>query len=58
MLDASVFSAAGLPVPDGLLKEEFLSIANALAASGKLCGVALMAFDAARDADRNLFENE
>jgi arginase len=51
VLDTSVFSAAGLPVPDGLLKGEFLGIAKALARSGKLCGASLMAFDAARDVD-------
>jgi arginase len=51
VLDTSVFSAAGLPVPDGLLKEEFLGIAKALVDGGKLCGVALMAFDAAKDVD-------
>lgn len=53
VLDASVFSAAGLPVPDGLQKEEFLTIAKALAATGELCGVALMAFDAAKDIDES-----
>jgi arginase len=60
VLDASVFSAAGLPVPDGLLKEEFLCIVKALVKSGLLCGVALMSFDAAKDADgsqaRNIVE--
>jgi arginase len=49
VLDSSVFSAAGLPVPDGLLKEEFLSIARVLSGSGKLCGLGLMSFDALRD---------
>jgi arginase len=53
VIDSSVFSAAGLPVPDGLLKNEFLSITRALAGSGKLCCVALMAFDAAKDVDGN-----
>jgi arginase len=51
VLDTSVFSAQGLPVPDGLSKEEFQSILKLLARSGKLCGVALMVFDAAKDAD-------
>ena len=50
-LDPSVFSAQGLPVPDGLSKEEFQSTLKVLATSGKLCGVALMVFDAAKDAD-------
>jgi arginase len=49
VLDNSVFSAAGLPVPDGLLKEEFLSIARILSGSGKLCGLGLMSFDPSRD---------
>jgi arginase len=51
VLDTSVFSAQGLPVPDGLSKEEFQSALKILVGSGKLCGVALMAFDAAKDAD-------
>jgi arginase len=51
VLDTSVFSAQGLPVPDGLSKEEFQSTLKVLVTSGKLCGVALMAFDAAKDAD-------
>jgi arginase family enzyme len=46
-----VFSAQGLPVPDGLSKEEFQSALKVLVRSGKLCGVALMVFDAAKDAD-------
>jgi arginase len=51
VLDMSVFSAQGLPVPDGLSKEEFQSTIKVLVKSGKLCGVALMVFDAAKDAD-------
>jgi arginase len=51
VLDKSVFSAQGLPVPDGLSKEEFRSTIKVLAKNGKLCGVALMVFDAAKDAD-------
>ena len=51
VLDTSVFSAQGLPVPDGLSKEEFQSTLKVLVTSGKLCGVALMAFDASKDAD-------
>jgi arginase family enzyme len=38
-------------VPDGLSKEEFQSALKVLVRSGKLCGVALMVFDAAKDAD-------
>ena len=49
VVDSSVFSAAGLPVPDGLLKEEFLSITRGLSKSGKLYGLGLMSFDASRD---------
>jgi arginase len=51
VLDKSVFSAQGLPVPDGLSKKEFRSTLKVLVTSGKLCGVALMVFDAAKDAD-------
>jgi arginase len=51
VLDGSVFSAAGLPVPDGLSKQELISIVKALVRSGKLCGVGLMSFDAAKDPD-------
>jgi arginase len=51
VLDASVVSATGLPVPDGLMEKEFQSVVRGLAESGELCGVSLMAFDAAKDAD-------
>jgi arginase len=51
VLDTSVFSAQGLPVPDGLSKEEFQNTLKVLVKSGKLCGVSLMVFDAAKDAD-------
>jgi len=51
VLDTSVFSAQGLPVPDGLSKEEFQSTLKVLVRSGKLCSVAFMVFDAAKDAD-------
>jgi arginase len=51
VLDPSVFSAQGLPVSDGLSKEEFQSTLRVLVKSGKLCGMALMVFDAAKDAD-------
>jgi arginase len=53
VLDQSVFSAQGLPVPDGLSRGEFQSTSKALAKHGKLCGVALTAFDAAKDSDGN-----
>jgi arginase len=51
VLDESEFPAQGLPVPDGLSKEEFQSTLRVLLKSGKLCGLALMVFDAAKDAD-------
>jgi arginase len=51
VLDESVFSASGLPVPDGLSKGEFRSTFKAMAERGKLCAVTLTAFDAAKDAD-------
>jgi arginase len=51
VLDESVFSAQGLPVPDGLSREEFQNTMKALAKCGKLCGVALTAFDASKDFD-------
>jgi len=51
VLDESVFSAQGLPVPDGLSKEEFQGALKVLVKSGKLCGLAVMAFDAAKDVD-------
>jgi arginase len=53
VLDESVFSAQGLPVPDGLSKEEFQSTLKVLVKSGKLCALSLMVFDAAKDADGN-----
>lgn len=49
VLDESVCSAQGLPVPDGLSKGEFSTTFKSLAKSGKLCGVTLTAFDAAKD---------
>jgi arginase len=51
VIDASVFSAAGLPVADGLSKEEFQATVQGLVRSGRICGVMLAAFDAAKDAD-------
>jgi arginase len=49
VLDGSAFSAAGLPVPDGLSKQEFVGIVKTLVRSGKLCGLGLMSFDPAKD---------
>lgn len=60
VLDESAFSASGLPVADGLTKEEFQIALKMLARSGKLCGLTLTAFDAAKDTDgsqaRNILE--
>lgn len=51
VLDESVFSAQSLPVPDGLSREEFQTTLKILVKSGKLRCVALMSFDAAKDAN-------
>jgi arginase family enzyme len=51
VLDEPVFSASGLPVPDGLTKEEFKSTLKTIAKRGKLCAMTLTAFDAAKDPD-------
>jgi arginase len=57
VLDSSVFSASGLPVPDGLTKKEFQGAFKILARGGRLCGLTLTAFDAAKDADGNQARN-
>jgi len=49
VLDESVVSAHGLPVPDGLTKIEFQNTLKVLAKSPKLRGIAVMVFDAAKD---------
>jgi arginase len=49
VMDESVFSAQGLPVPDGLTKIEFQSTLKVLTRSPKLCGIAIMVFDASKD---------
>ena len=51
VIDESVVSASGLPVIDGLSGEEFRTVFRGLVRSGKLCGVMLASFDAAKDAD-------
>ena len=51
VIDESVFLASGLPVFDGLSGEEFRTVVRGLVRSGKLCGVMLASFDAAKDAD-------
>ena len=57
VLDSSVFSASGLPVPDGLTEEEFQGAFKILARSERLCGLTLTAFDAAKDADGSQARN-
>lgn len=49
VLDASVISAQALTVADGLLLKEFQETLRMLVKSGKLCGIAVMMFDAAKD---------
>ena len=49
VLDASVISSQALTVPDGLSSEEFQKTLRILVESGKLCGIAVMMFDAAKD---------
>lgn len=51
VLDKSVFSAQDFSVPDGLSKKEFQRTLKVWVKSGKLCGVAIMVFDAGRDPD-------
>jgi arginase family enzyme len=51
LLDKSVFSAQDFSVPDGLSKKEFQRTLKVWVKSGKLCGVAIMVFDAGRDPD-------
>lgn len=51
VLDKSLFAAQGLAVPDGLLEDEFGAVLRALAKSGKLRCMSLVAFDAGKDAD-------
>ena len=51
VLDESAFAAQGLPVPDGLSGEEFQTTLRVLVKSGRLCGLGLMVFDAAKDAN-------
>jgi arginase len=51
VLDESVFSAPGLPVPDGLTKGEFKATFKAIARRGQLCAVTLTSFDSAKDPD-------
>ncbi|OGZ19434.1 MAG: hypothetical protein A2494_01480 [Candidatus Lloydbacteria bacterium RIFOXYC12_FULL_46_25] len=44
-LDHSIAPGVYYPNPNGLLREEVLSLASTLAASGKLCGVDLMEYN-------------
>lgn len=49
VLDSSVISAQALSVPDGLSSEEFQKTLQMLVENAKLCGIAIMMFDAAKD---------
>ncbi len=49
VLDETEMSAQALPVRDGLSMSEFQKTLQALVKSGKLCGMAIMVFNAAKD---------
>jgi len=49
VLDETEMSAQSLPVLDGLSMREFRKTLQALVESGKLCGMAIMVFNAAKD---------
>jgi len=49
VVDESEMSAQSLPVRDGLSMREFQKSLQALVKSGKLCGMAIMVFNAAKD---------
>jgi len=49
VLDESEMSAQSLPVRDGFSMREFQKSLQALVKSGKLCGIAIMVFNAAKD---------
>ncbi|MHC4561728.1 MAG: arginase family protein [Planctomycetota bacterium] len=49
ILDESQMSAHVLPVPGGLTREEFVTSAGELIASGLVCGLAVMVFDTRKD---------
>jgi len=49
VLDETAMSAQSLPVRDGLSMREFQETLQALVKSGKLCGMAIMVFNAAKD---------
>ena len=49
VLDETEMSAQALPVRDGLSMREFRKTLQALVKSGKLCGMAIMVFNAAKD---------
>ncbi len=51
VLDEAAMSAQALPVSDGLSESEFEKTLQSLVQSKKLCGIAIMMFDAAKDAD-------
>jgi len=49
VLDETEMSAQSLPVPDGLSIHEFQETLQAIVKSGRLCGMAIMVFNAAKD---------
>ena len=49
ILDESQMSAHVLPVPDGLLREEFITSVRELIGSGLICCLAIMVFDTRKD---------
>ena len=49
ILDESQMSAHVLPVPDGLLREEFVTSVRELIGSGLICAMAMMVFDTCKD---------
>ena len=49
VLDETEMSAQSLPVRDGLSMREFQETLQALVKSGRLCGMAIMVFNAAKD---------
>jgi len=49
VLDETAMSAQSLPVEDGLSMSEFQETLQGLVGSGRLCGMAIMVFNAAKD---------
>jgi arginase len=51
VMDESVIAAHCLPVPNGLSREEFVTTIRGFVASGVLCGLGVMVFNAEKDPD-------